>query len=72
MHTGFWWEYLRERLLGRPRRKWQDNIKTDLQELGLGCMDSLDLAQDKDRWRAVVKAVINIRVPFNAGNFLTG
>ena len=62
----------RKGLLGRPRHRWEDNIKTNLQELGLGCMDWLDLAQDKDRWRAVVKAVINIRVPFNAGNFLTG
>jgi hypothetical protein len=48
--------------LGTPRRKW-DNIKMDLQEVGWRDMDCTDMAQDRDRWRAVVKAVMNPRVP---------
>jgi hypothetical protein len=50
------------RPLGRPRRRWEDNIKTDLQELGRG-IDWIELAQDRDRWRALVDAVMNLRVP---------
>ena len=50
------------RPLGRPRRRWKDNIKTDLQEVGCGGMDWIDLAQDRDRWRAVVNAVMNLGV----------
>jgi hypothetical protein len=50
------------RLLGRPRRRWEDNIKIDHQEVGWG-MDWIELAQDRDRWRAVVNAVMNLRVP---------
>ena len=56
---------------GRRRRKWEDNIKMDLQEVGWGGMDWTDLAQDRDRWRALVNAVMNLQVPQNAGNFLT-
>jgi hypothetical protein len=59
------------RPLGRPRRRWEDNIKMDLQDVGWGGIDWIELAHDKDRWRAVVNAVINLRVPQNAGNFLT-
>jgi hypothetical protein len=51
------------RPLGRPRRKWEDNIKMDLQEVGWGGMDWIDMAQDRDRWRALVNAVMNLRVP---------
>jgi hypothetical protein len=49
--------------LGRPRRRWKDNSKMDLQEVGCGGMDWLELAQDTDTWRALVSAVMNLRVP---------
>jgi hypothetical protein len=52
-----------KRPLGRPRRRWKDNIKMDLQEVGGGCGDWMELAQDKDRWRALVGTVRNLRVP---------
>ena len=51
------------RPLGRPRRRWKDNIKMDLQEVGSGDMDWIVLAQDRDRLQALVNAVINLRVP---------
>ena len=60
-----------KRPLGRPRHRWEDNIRMDLQEVGLGYEDWIGLAQDKDRWRALVSAVRNLLVPQNAGNFLT-
>jgi len=49
--------------LGRPRCRWDDNIKMDLQEVGCGGMDWIELAQDRDRWRALVGTVMNLRVP---------
>jgi hypothetical protein len=52
-----------KRPLGRPRRRWVDNIKMDLREVGWDGMDWIDLAQDRDRWRAYVNAVMNLRVP---------
>ena len=52
-----------KRSLGRPRRRWEDNIKMDLQEVGGDCGDWMELAQDKDRWRALVGTVRNFRVP---------
>jgi len=51
------------RPLGRPRRRWEDNIKTDLRKVGCGCLDWMELAQDRDRWRALVSAVMNLRIP---------
>jgi len=51
------------RPLGRPRRRWVDNIRMDIQEVGRGYMDWIGLAQDRDRWRTLVTAVMNIRVP---------
>jgi hypothetical protein len=51
------------RPLRRPRRRWEDNIKIDLQEVGWGGIDWIDMAQDRDRWRAFVNAVMNLRVP---------
>ena len=52
-----------KRPLGRPRRRWVDNIRMDLQEVGCGYMDWIGLAQDRDRWRTLVSAVMNFRVP---------
>ena len=52
-----------KRPLGRPRRRWEDNIMTDLHEVGGGCGDWMELAQDRDRWRALVSTVMNFRVP---------
>ena len=51
------------RPLGRPRRRWEDNIRMDLREAGCGCVDWMELAQDRDRWGALVSAVMNLRVP---------
>ena len=56
-----------KRPLGRPRRRWEENIKMDLQEVGGGCEDWIDLAQDRDMWRALVSMVMNIRVPKKRG-----
>jgi len=53
-----------KRPLGRPRHRWEDNIKMDLKEVGCGGMDWIELAQVKDRWQALVNAVMNLRVPF--------
>jgi hypothetical protein len=52
-----------KRPLGRPRLRWEDNIKMDLQQLGCGGMDWIGLTEDRDRWRAIVNAVMNLRVP---------
>ena len=52
-----------KRPLGRPRSRWKDNIKMNLQEVGCGGMDWIGLSQDKDRWRAPVNAVMNLRFP---------
>jgi hypothetical protein len=51
-----------KRPLGRPRRRWEDGIRIDLREIGLGGVDWIRLSQDRDRWRAVVSAVMNLRV----------
>jgi hypothetical protein len=52
-----------KKTLGRPRRRWENNIKMDLQEVGCGGMDWIELAQDRGTWRAIVNAVMNLRVP---------
>jgi hypothetical protein len=53
----------RRRPLGRPRRRWEDNIKMHLREVGCGSADWVDLDQERDRWRALVYTVMNLRVP---------
>jgi hypothetical protein len=57
------WKPEGKRLLGRPRHRWVDNIRMDLQEAGFGYMEWIELAQDRDRWRTFVSAVMNLRVP---------
>jgi len=54
-----------KRPLGRSRCRWEDNTRMDLQEVGCGDLDWIDLAQDRDSWQALVNAVMNIRVPLN-------
>jgi len=56
-----------KRPLGRSRRRWEDNIKMDLQEVGGSCGDWMELAEDRDRWRALVSTVMNLRVPKMGG-----
>ena len=56
--------------LGRPRRRWEDNIKIDLEEVACGSLDWMELVQDRDTWWAFVNAVMNVRVIENAGEFL--
>jgi hypothetical protein len=58
--TRFWWESPSP--LGRPSRRWEDGIRMDLREIGLGGVVWIRLAQDRDRWRAVVSAVMDVRV----------
>jgi len=71
VHTGFWWGNLSARNhLERPRHKWEDNIKMNLQVVGWLGMDWIDLAQDRNRWQALVNMVMNLP-PETAGNFLT-
>jgi hypothetical protein len=63
VHTGFWWgRPVGKRLLERPRCRWKDNIKMGLQEVEWEGMDWIDLAQDRDRWQALVNVVMNLRV----------
>jgi hypothetical protein len=62
VHSGFGGETRGKEPLGRPRRTWEDNIKMDLQEVGCGDMDWIDLAQDRDRMRAPLNAVMNFRI----------
>jgi hypothetical protein len=68
-----WWESQKERVaLGRPRRKWVDNIKMDLRDIGWGGIDWIDLAQDRDQCGDLVNTTMNFRVPLNVEIFLSG
>jgi len=58
-----WWGNRREGTTGRPKRRWANNIRTDLQEVGCVYMDWIGLVQDRDSWRTLVIAVMNLRVP---------
>jgi len=60
---GFGGETRGKELLGRPRRRWENNIRMDLREVGCGCVDWMELAQDRNKCRALVNAVMNLRVP---------
>jgi hypothetical protein len=61
-----------KRPLGRPRRRWVDNIRMDLGEVGWGGVDLIGLDQDRNRWRALVNSVLNLRFPKNAGKLSSG
>jgi hypothetical protein len=61
-----------KRPLGRPRRRWVDNIRMDLGEVGWSNVDWIGLARDRNRWRALVNSVLNLRVPWNAGKLSSG
>jgi hypothetical protein len=61
----------RRRPLERPRRRWVDNIKMNLREMGWDGIDWIDLTQDRDQWRALVNTEMNLPVPQNAGKFLS-
>jgi hypothetical protein len=63
MHIGYWWESQKERDHYEDIRRCYDNIKMDLREIGLGDMDWIDVAQDRDQLRALVKTVMYLRVP---------
>jgi hypothetical protein len=64
VHTRFWWGKPEgKRPLGRPKYRWEDNIKMDLEEVDYRGVDWIELAQDRGRWRALVNAVTNLRVP---------
>jgi hypothetical protein len=66
---GFDGKTRRKEPLGKPRRRWVYNIKLDIQEMGYGGMDWIDLAQDRDRLRALMNAVVNVRVFIKCGEF---
>jgi hypothetical protein len=60
-----------KRPLGRPRLRWENDIKMDIREIGWGRMDWIDLTQDRGRWRALVNTAINLRVSLTSGKFLS-
>jgi hypothetical protein len=71
VHTGFLWGNLKETNRSEERHKWENNIKLDLQETGCEDISWINLAQDRDRWRAVVNAIMNLRAVQNTLNLLT-
>ena len=71
MNTGFWWADLLERDYSQDRYRWEDNIKMDFREMGQEDVDCIALAQNRDRCRVLVNAVMNLWVPQKPENFLT-
>jgi hypothetical protein len=71
VHIKFLSEYLKGRDRFEDRRSWEDNIRTDLREIGWKGVDWMHVAYDRDQWRVLVNTIINLRVPQKAGNFLT-
>jgi hypothetical protein len=70
MHIGYWWGKPEEkRPLGSPKRRWVDNIKMVLRVIGWDGVDWIELVQDRDQWRALVNAVMNLRIPYNLWGF---
>jgi hypothetical protein len=69
IHVGYWWESQKEKPIGRPRRRWVDNIKMDVKEIECGGMDRIDLAEDGDQWRALMNKVMNLRVHKMLGSY---
>jgi len=64
VYIGFWWGNLTERdHFGEPRCRFENNVKMNLQEVGCGSMDWIKMTQDRDRWRALVNAEMNFRIP---------
>jgi hypothetical protein len=63
MHVGFWWENQKEKQLGKPRRRWVDNIRMNVGGVGWNDVNWIGLAQDRNRWRAHVNSVLSLRVP---------
>jgi hypothetical protein len=69
----YWWESQRgKRPLGRTSCRWMDNIRMDFGEVGWGDVGWIGLAQDRNRWRALVNSILNLRVPWNAGKLSSG
>jgi hypothetical protein len=62
-HIGYWWESQRERTTRKTKRRWVDNIRMDLGEVGWGDVDLIGQAQDRKRWRVLVNSILNLRVP---------
>jgi hypothetical protein len=72
MHIGLLWESQKDETpLGRSRGRWEDNIKMDPREIRWGGVDWIDLAQDREEWRALLNTIINLRVSLNVGKFLS-
>jgi hypothetical protein len=70
IRTGIWWKTQKENSLVRPRRRWEDNIKMDLRELGYWGLGWIHRAQSRDRWGVLVNTVMNLRVPCNVREIL--
>jgi hypothetical protein len=63
MHTKFWWIYLKGRARGKSKYRWEDNIKMDLRKIGWEVVDYGRLAQDRDKWQALMNTIMNIQLP---------